>query len=362
MKNIQILLWPFALLYEFIIKIWSWMYRKGYWGRAKFAIPIISVGNIQAGGTGKTPLVEFICMFLSDEFHIGVLSRGYRRVTHGFRHVHENDNYRDVGDEPLWLKRRCPQVAVGVSENRIEGVPYLVGQNMHLNAIVLDDGFQQLGIQINLNILLTPFHRPFTKDSMIPMGKLREPIAEASRADIIVITKCPKDRLENVQQVVKDLRLNILPHQEVFLSSINYSSPYLLGYEGLTEPLSKDENILLITGIADTSSLLNYVQSKTNQVKHISFPDHYNFRYSDLKFIQKEFVQLFKEGKTRILTTEKDAIRLSVLRQELRELQLEIYVQGISIIMNNEEKFKERVFQALKKSDANQEKLDFEGH
>ncbi|MCO5233171.1 MAG: tetraacyldisaccharide 4'-kinase [Chitinophagales bacterium] len=340
------------------------MYSRGYWGKAKFSIPIISVGNIQAGGTGKTPMVEYICSFLLRNHQVGVLSRGYKRKTFGFRLVGENDNFKEVGDEPLWLKQKHPQSTIGVVENRIIGVPYLVEQNMNLEAIILDDGFQQLGIKIDLNILLTPYAKPFTNDAMLPVGRLREPISATSRADIIVVTKCPTVRLNEVSQVVQELKLNIQPHQEVFLSSIIYASPYLLGYEGLVYPLSDLENILLITGIADASPLLEYVQSKVKSVKHIAFSDHYVYQLSDLKQIQKEFHSLMKEGKTRILTTEKDAIRLYFYRKELLQLQLEVYVQAVNIVLDNEERFIEKIEQILK--DRNQyhsaSNIEFEGY
>lgn len=339
MKIVQILLMPFAFIYSLGVKWWRWMYKKDYWGKVRFSVPVISVGNLQAGGTGKTPVVDYLCGELSVNHHVAVLSRGYKRLTYGFRIVREQDSYREAGDESLWLKRRHPQATIAVVENRIEGIPYLMSHAPQTEVIILDDGFQQLGIRIDLNILVTPFHQPYTKDYMLPAGRLREHTGEAERADVIIVSKCPLPYLHRKEQVLNLLGIQLLPHQKAFLSSVYYAQPYRIFYEGDTISLERDHNIILVTGIGDASVLYDYVNGKVRQVRHLSFPDHYRYRNTDLEQIEKEFQKLKNQGKTTILTTEKDAMRLCLFRKEITEMNLDIYIQPISVKWDDEKEF-----------------------
>lgn len=323
------------------------MYQKGYWGKVRFTVPVISVGNLQAGGTGKTPVVDYLCEELSGSHQVAVLSRGYKRLTNGFRVVREVDSYREVGDEPLWVKRRHPHVAVAVAENRIEGIPYLMSHMPQTEVIVLDDGFQQLGIRVDLNILVTPFHKPYTKDYMLPAGRLREHIDEAARADVIIVSKCPQKYLHNKEQVLEQLNIRLLSHQNAFLSSIYYAQPYRMFYEGDTNPLKPEEQIMLITGIGDAAPLYEYVRNKVAFVRHLSFPDHYRYRISDLDQIQKVFQLLSCQGLVRILTTEKDAMRLNSLRTDIEQRALDIHIQPILIKWGNVEELNEIVAEVM---------------
>jgi tetraacyldisaccharide 4'-kinase len=347
MKIIQILLYPFAFLYAISIKLWSWMYKMGYWGKANFSVPIISVGNIQAGGTGKTPMVEYLCSILTPSYHVSVLSRGYKRLTFGFRIVSLSDGFKEVGDEPAWLKRKYPQVNVGVAENRIEGIPHLVSHALHTDCIILDDGFQQQGIRADLNILLTTYHAPFTKDHFLPVGKLREGIKEAKRADIIIVTKCPEPLLKKKAQVLQQLKIHLENHQTAFLSSIYYATPYLMNYEGMLLPLKNIDSVLLLTGIADASPLVQYIESKVKTLKHLKFSDHYRYRIEEIELLEKEFEKLSTSGNVIILTTEKDAARLVDYRNLINELNLEIYVQPILLKWDDEEELKKMIFKVL---------------
>lgn len=347
MKIIQILLYPFAFLYAISIKLWSWMYKRGYWGKSNFSVPIISVGNIQAGGTGKTPMVEYLCSILTPNFYVSVLSRGYKRLTFGFRIVSHSDGFKEVGDEPAWLKRKYPQVNIGVAENRVEGIPNLVGHALHTDCIILDDGFQQQGIRTDLNILLTTYHVPYTKDHFLPVGRLREGIGEAKRADIIIVTKCPENLLKKKPQVLQELNIELENHQTAFLSSIHYATPYLMNYEGILLSLKSTDTVLLLTGIADSSPLVQYLESKVNNIKHLKFSDHYRYRSEDIVIIHKEFEKLSSSGRTILLTTEKDAARLVDYNSQIKELQLEIYVQPILLKWDDEEQLKKTIHNIL---------------
>lgn len=347
MKIIQILLYPFAFLYAISIKFWSWMYKMGYWGKSNFSVPIISIGNIQAGGTGKTPMVEYVCSILTPNYHVSVLSRGYKRLTFGFRIVSLSDGFKEVGDEPAWLKRKYPQVNIGVAENRIEGIPHLVSHALHTDCIILDDGYQQQGIRTDLNILLTAYHAPYTKDHFLPVGKLREGIDEAKRADIIIVTKCPENLLQKKSQVLQQLNIHLEEHQTVFLSSIYYATPYLMNYEGILLSLKSTDTVLLLTGIADASPLVQYIESKVKNIKHLNFSDHYRYRIEEIELLQNEFEKLSTSGNVIILTTEKDAARLVDYRNKINELKLEIYVQPILLRWDEEEELKKMIFKVL---------------
>lgn len=347
MKIIHFLLLPLSALYSLMIRIWLWTHKRGYSGQVSFSVPIISVGNIQVGGTGKTPMVDFICEKLGRDFYLAVLSRGYKRLSYGFRMVHELDTYKNVGDEPLWLKNRHPHVAVGVAENRVEGVPYLMSHALHTQAIILDDGFQQLGMKIGLNILLTPYHQPFTQDWMLPAGRRREPVASYQRADVIVITKCPEEKLTQKKTVLSELNISPFSHQKVFLSSICYTSPYLMFYEGNVISYSSKDQILLVTGIADAEPLKKYIESQVKFVQHIAYSDHYRFKESDLEQIIEEYNRLSKHGKTIIITTEKDAMRLRPFRGYLLERKIEIFVQPMSIVLDDEKGFWDAFYNLL---------------
>jgi tetraacyldisaccharide 4'-kinase len=347
MKIIQILLYPFAFLYAISIKLWSWMYKMGYSGKSSFSVLIISVGNIQAGGTGKTPMVEYLCSILTPNYHVSVLSRGYKRLTFGFRIVAHSDGFKEVGDEPAWLKRKYPQANIGVAENRVEGIPHLVSHALHTDCIILDDGFQQLGMRTDLNILLTTYHSPYTKDQFLPVGRLREGKSEAKRADIIIVTKCPENILQKKSQVLQELNIHLENHQTAFLSSLYYATPYLMNYEGILLSLKDVDTVLLLTGIADASPLVQYIESKVKTLKHLKFSDHYRYRIEEIELLEKEFEKLSSSGKTIILTTEKDAARLVDYRNKINELNLEIYVQPILLKWDDEELLKKMVDQIL---------------
>lgn len=347
MKIIQFLLYPFAFLYAISIKLWSWMYKMGYSGKSSFSVPIISVGNIQAGGTGKTPMVEYLCSILTPNYHVSVLSRGYKRLTFGFRIVAHSDGFKEVGDEPAWLKRKYPQANIGVAENRVEGIPHLVSHALNTDCIILDDGFQQLGIRTDLNILLTAYHAPYTRDHFLPVGKLREGIGEANRADIIIITKCPENILKKKKEILQQLKIHLEDHQTAFLSSLYYATPYLMNYEGILLPLQKSHTVLLLTGIADAYPLVQYLESKVKKLKHLSFSDHYRYRPEDIIIIHQEWGKLSIYGNVIILTTEKDAARLVDYKSQIQELQLEIYVQPILLRWDDEEALKKIVYKVL---------------
>lgn len=332
MKILHFLLLPFVPLYSLAIRIWAWLYKAGIWGKARFSVPVIAVGNIQTGGTGKTPHVAFIADFLSKKLRVGIMSRGYKRMTYGYRMSAATDGCREIGDEPTLLRRLIPDAVVAVAENRVEGIPHMLADRPDVGVVVLDDAFQQLGIRIDLNILLTPYHRPFSKDYLLPFGRLREPTKVMSRADVLIVSNCPKEKLENKRVVLRELNLNPLPHQKVFLTAIRYATPYHLFYEGDFRTLKKGEKALLVTGIADAIPLLQHLQEKEVEVFHLSYRDHHKFTVADIRNIAKNKQQIFGDAPALILTTEKDAMRLIPLKEAIQQEGLEFYVQPVSLI------------------------------
>jgi tetraacyldisaccharide 4'-kinase len=338
MKILQFLLWPFVPLYALSIRFWRWLYSAGIWGTTRFSIPVISVGNLQSGGTGKSPVVAWLADQLSENYQVGILSRGYKRLTFGFRMAKPGDTYREIGDEPAWHARRVPQAAIAVSENRIEGIPNMLSIRPDLNLIVLDDAYQQLGIRPTVNILLTTYYKPFTRDVLLPVGRLREPVSEQKRADIIIVTYCPGEALAHKRKTIKALDITLLPHQKAFLCSVRYSSPYHLFYEGDFRTLRQSEKVLLLTGIADATPLLDYLKSKNLEVHHLRYRDHHRYIESDIENIARNKAVLEKEKPVIILSTEKDATRLLYVRESIERYKLNIYIQPMYLDWGPEEK------------------------
>ena len=315
MRNLRIilsfLLLPLSILYGTIIFIRNKAYDWGILPSRSFNIPILSVGNITVGGTGKTPHVEYLADLLRDEFNPATLSRGYKRKTRGFRLVDTGDSPRQVGDEPCQIKRKFPDLTVAVDANRVRGIETIRQQKPEADLILLDDAYQHRKVQANLSILLIDFNRPITKDFMLPLGNLREPTFEKRRANVIIITKAPPD-MQPIQRRIFLDRLKPYPYQSVFFTTLKYGDikPVFPGYQDSDESKQPEGNtkILLATGIADPAPLKKYVSENiSKQIYSVKFADHKNFTSSDIEKIRRRFERL--EGDKIILTTEKDAIR-----------------------------------------------------
>ena len=327
----------------------SWLYGAGVWLNNKifdlqikksveFELPVISVGNLSTGGTGKTPHVEYLVKLLSEKYHVGVLSRGYRRKTSGYFLVEEHSTALETGDEPLQIKKKFPQTTVAVCEERALGIHVMLLDNPHLEVIVLDDAFQHRRVKPGLSILLTEYSTPFTKDFLLPAGNLREPKKNAARADVIVVTKCPGE-ISSDEKTKMTRGLKQREGQEIFFSSLKYSEAYNLFDPGKKTDLSQVESALLITGIASPENLLSYVQSKTKNAHHLKFRDHHSFTQRDLKMIAEKFQAVPSSSKI-ILSTEKDGVRLLPFRDFLGSRQLEISCVPVEVQFSAAEKEK----------------------
>jgi len=320
MNFLRKLLFPFSLLYGGITAIRNFLYNKGILKSKKYDLPVICVGNLSTGGTGKSPMIELLVSFLEHKQKVAVLSRGYKRKTSGYREVSIVNTVEEVGDEPLQFKKKFPEITAAVCEDRRTGIEKLQSK---ADVILLDDAFQHRKVKASLNILLTSFDKLYVNDCMLPTGNPREPKYGAERADVIVVTKCPDDISDFTMEAIKR-KLDPKPHQKIYFSKIGYASEIKNPKE--KKPLSylKNEKFLLVTGIANPRPLIDYLKKKGLNFKEKSFPDHHNFTSFEIDELKKHPV---------ILTTEKDFMRLQAL-SKVTEI---FYLPIRTVILNEEE-------------------------
>ena len=319
------LFWPLGLIYGSIVELIKWGYRQGIWERRRFERASLVVGNLSMGGTGKSPHVEYILRQMGSYHHLAVLSRGYGRKSKGLRWLSLNSSAEEVGDEPLQIHKKFPQIPFVVAEKRTEGMQAILQKAPITELVILDDAMQHWPLMADAYLLLTTYTQPFFKDAPIPAGRLREFAFNYKRAKIIVISKCPADlKEEAAQQFLKQLQP--LPHQKVFFSYFRYGQTYLLTAPNEKQDLAsfKDAPILLLTGIAKPGPLVQYLEQQGQQVKLMAFGDHHLYSEKDWRNIQQSLKQL--GPKARLLTTEKDSIRLTPWAQ-----QQAIYVLPIEV-------------------------------
>ena len=279
---------------------------------------------------------------------MGILSKGYGRKSLGFNYVKIDSNTSNVGDESLQIKKNNANCIVAVNNNRNKGVKKMLIDHPDINLILLDDGFQHRWINAGLNIITTPFHNPFTKDNLFPLGRLRENIVQARRADIILVTKTPKDvKKKQKDNIIKEL--NLQAHQKGYFSSITYHKYKCINHNTELENTS-DYSITLVTGIADPLPLVNYLKKEGRKVNLIKFPDHYNYTAKDIDNILLAH-QKNKTSKKLILTTEKDAVKLIEFKDYLKDVN--IYILPIVTSFNEQEEFNTRILDYVKKNKRN---------
>ncbi len=339
LKHLRLLLFPVAVLYAIIVSIRNFLFDKRILPVQEYKIPVILVGNITVGGTGKTPLTEWIIRLFKDDYHVALLSRGYKRKTKGALLAERNSTADDIGDEPKQIKDKFESVTVAVAEKRVEGFDKLLAMDNYPDIVVMDDAYQHRYVKAGLSFLVMDYNRPLWKDFMLPAGDLREPASGKKRADIILVSKCPFNlSMTEQSNIIK--RLKVKTDQSVYFSTIGYQQPISLFCKDIfisTEELISYK-ILLVTGIANPLPMQNYLQTKVKAMESIRFPDHYDFVAEDIINIEKRFNSL-GEGKKIILTTEKDAVRLSLLISKDELLASCICYIPIEIeILNGEQK------------------------
>jgi len=309
MNILRVLLFPFSVLYGLITYFRNKFYDFGWFKSTSFDIPIISVGNLSMGGTGKTPHIEYLIRLLKKDYKIVTLSRGYGRKTKGFFMADSFSNAQDIGDEPMQFYHKFPEIKVAVDADRVEGVEKILKSEVDSDLVLLDDAFQHRSIKPGFQILLTPYDDLYADDWVFPSGRLREFTMGKSRADIIVVTKCPENVTETeVSKINK--KLHVSSNQQLFFSKIIYDS--IVYGEGKVLDFNdlKDYKVLLVTGIANPDPLIKHLKSYDITFKNIKFADHHDFTEDDILNINSSFVNL-GSGKKIVLTTEKDYVRLS---------------------------------------------------
>ncbi|HWH61989.1 MAG TPA: tetraacyldisaccharide 4'-kinase, partial [Ginsengibacter sp.] len=336
LKSFRYILFPFSIIYGFIIWLRNKLFDKNILRSATFNFPLICVGNLAVGGTGKTPMAEYLIRLLKNKYPVATLSRGYKRKTKGFAIADDNTTAVDIGDEPMQLHKKFPDITVAVAEERVVGIPQLLYEKPETKVIILDDAFQHREVRAGLNILLTEYEDLYTRDFPLPAGNLRDIKSSSKRAHIIIVTKCkPQLNEEERQSIIKEL--NPSSFQKVFFTKIEYSSSYHL-FTKETRFIEHDCNILLVCGIANPGPLKETLATYTDTYEMILFRDHYIFTTDDLKEIKKQFAKIESANKI-ILTTEKDGVRLAKYENELKDLPVYVLPMRHKFLFEEEDQF-----------------------
>lgn len=325
----KILLAPFSILYGLSISLRDFLYRRGLLKGVAFNLPVISVGNLSVGGAGKTPHVEYLIRLLKEYLHLAMLSRGYKRKTKGYLLVRPNMTAEQVGDEPMQYKRKFPDVTVAVAESRTLAIPQIIMDKPEMQIILLDDGFQHRSVKPGYNILLTEYNHLFTRDYLLPSGRLREWRSAYERADTIIVSKCPFEvKQEEKEAIIKEIKP--FPHQRIYFSYYAYYKPYYILDPRYVTELKDDWEVLLICAIARTDYLVEYLEEKVDEVKILEYEDHHYFNKYDVAHLKSVFDKMESDKKI-ILTTEKDAMRLELHRPFLMENRLPIFALPVEV-------------------------------
>ncbi|MFK8039484.1 MAG: tetraacyldisaccharide 4'-kinase [Crocinitomicaceae bacterium] len=307
MKKLKFFLAPFAIVYWLLTSFRNFLFDKKIKRSLAFSLPIINVGNLSMGGTGKTPHIELLIRLFKESHSVSTLSRGYGRKVFGFQLADESSNADKIGDEPFQFYRKFgTEISVAVDADRVNGVSEICLQKPGVNLILLDDAFQHRYIKPGFNILLTDFNEPFFDDFLVPLGTLRESRKGKERADAIIVTKCPPNLTTGMKS---EILIKIAPNsnQSVFFSSIKYGQiRSLTNFNNLSQ---NQESIILVTGIARAEPLLAHLSKTYNVIKHFKYPDHYRFMQNDLAEINNLLTKFANDSPV-IITTEKDAMRL----------------------------------------------------
>lgn len=346
---------PLSWLYGLGVKFRNMLFEIGILRSESFDVPVISVGNITVGGTGKTPHVEYLIELLKDKAKVAVLSRGYKRRTRGFVIADDNATAKTIGDEPLQMKRKYgDDITVAVDRKRCHGIRQLTSDEDGIDVILLDDAFQHRYVKPGVNILLVDYHRLIIYDKLLPAGRLREPLSGKNRADIVIVTKCPHD-LKPMEFRVITKAMNLYPFQRLFFTCLEYRNitPVFGSGEQSLDSIGKDCHILLLTGIASPQQMIEDLSPRCPHITPLTFGDHHTFTSSDVARINNEFAAL--PHPKMIITTEKDATRLIAvegLSEEVRGAMFALPVK-IHFMLGQEESFNEKIIGYVRKNSRN---------
>ena len=346
-------LWPLSWLYGIGVGFRNILFEIGILKSRSYKTPVISVGNITVGGTGKTPHVEYLVRLLQDKMRVAVLSRGYKRKSRGFVLAMPDTPMHQIGDEPYQMKQKFPQVTIAVDKKRTHGIQLLENSDEAPDVILLDDAFQHRYVKPGINILLVDYHRLIIYDKLLPVGRLREPLKGKDRADIVIITKCPKE-LKPMEFRVITKAMNLYPYQHLYFSTIEYDQlqpafPDTPTWHGHCS----DMNVLLLTGIASPRQLAKDLTPQVKSITPLTFADHHKFRRKDIQRLNKTFEDM--PSPKCIITTEKDAVRLANAEGLIDTVRQNLYVQPIhiSFMLDQEESFNQNIIGYVRKNSRN---------
>lgn len=346
---------PFSWLYGFVVYIRNKFFDWGILKHKEFDIPVICIGNITVGGTGKTPHTEYLIKILKDKYRVGVLSRGYKRKTKGFVLATSESTSLEIGDESFQIKQKYPEVMVVVDEKRRRGIENMLSLDNPPEIILLDDAFQHRYVKPSYTIILSDYNRPVYEDVLLPAGRLREPASSLRNANMLIITKCPND-LQPIDFRIISHDMDVFPFQKLYFTSFVYKSlkPVFENENG-EQPLDylKNKHILLVTGIASPKMIINKLSEYTDKVYIKTYPDHHTFKTKDIKNIVSRFNEIQADDKI-ILVTEKDATRL-VLRTDINEeIKNRLYYLPIEVsFVDKKDDFKEKIYKHVTENKRN---------
>ena len=348
---------PLSWLYGVGVGFRNMLFEMGILKSRSFNVPVISVGNITVGGTGKTPHVEYLIRLLKDNYKVAVLSRGYKRKSHGFLQADENATVRDIGDEPFQMKTKFPDITIAVDNKRTRGITKLTSgdKDSQPDVILLDDAFQHRYVKPGINIMLVDYHRLIIYDKLLPSGRLREPVKSKDRADIVIITKCPTD-MKPMEYRVITKAMSLYPYQQLFFSTHEYE-PLRPAFQNNQTNRSiqslQNHHVLLLSGIASPEQMFIDLQERAGQITPLSFSDHHNFSKKDIMQINEVFAGL--PSPKVIITTEKDETRLLNTEGLSDEVKRSLYVLPVRIrfMLDQEETFNKNIISYVRKNSRN---------
>ncbi len=351
----RFLLYPLSILYGFAVSIRNILFDFQVLKTNHFDIPIISVGNITVGGTGKTPHVEYLAQLLKNNYKVAVLSRGYKRKSKGFVVASENPNTKDIGDEPAQIKYKFPDIEVAVNADRVKGVSILKERNNDL--VILDDAFQHRYVKPGLSILLIDFNRRLDKSFLLPFGNLRENAKEMRRADIIIVTKTPND-IKPIDRRIIFEQIKPFPFQELYFTSFNYGKlkPVFSKSQHLPDDFYTSHeiySILVVTGIAYSRPFIEHLKMLSDDITHIELADHSSYNVNKLNKIVNTY-KVINNDKKIILTTEKDAIKLREFKYVDETLSRNMFYIPVEVsFIDNENEFNNQILDYVRKNKRN---------
>jgi len=347
---------PVSWLYGLAVSIRNQMFEMGILKSRSFKVPVISVGNITVGGSGKTPHVEYLVKLLKDQLKVAVLSRGYKRKSRGYVLSGKDTEMDMIGDEPFQMKKKFPDVYVAVDKDRCHGIDRLTEdeETKDTEVVLLDDAYQHRYVKPGVNILLVDYHRLIIYDKLLPAGRLREPKQEKNRANIVIVTKCPRD-LRPMEYRVLTRSLNLYPYQKLFFTTLKYLDlkPMYQGETRKIDSLRQEEHVLLLTGIASPKQMILDLEPYTKNITPLTFPDHHRFRKKDIRRINETFERM-PEPKL-VITTEKDNARLFGVEGLSDDVRKSIYMLPVEIefMLDQKEVFNEKIIGYVRKNSRN---------